>query len=176
MKNPILLVVTGCMFSTTLIAGDAAFSQMLVGTWVFAATNTSAVQSTQTMMTVTQYRADGTFAMKGELSETAPIPIANTKTFVERDGVLVPEEQDYPFRRQMGGVGIWRIEQGWLISTLTNSVGNWRIDAGNRTIVQTNTPSIETGVERKEKIISITAQKFTKHDASGREQTATRKE
>jgi hypothetical protein len=176
MKNPILLVVAGCFLCPMLIAGDADFTRMLVGTWNFAHTNTTELQSTQTMVTVTEYRADGTFALQGEVSETAPIRSANTETYAERDGKLRPESQDYPMRRQIGGVGIWRVEQGYLISTLTNTVGNWRIDAGSRTIVQTNTASLATGVERKEQIISITAQNFTKRDASGREQAATRKE
>lgn len=176
MKKLMLLLVVGCSFSLMLSAGDAEFTQKLVGTWNFAYTNATAVQSTQTMVTVTEYRPDGTFVMKGEVSETAPVYPPNTMSFVERDGLLAPESDRYPFRRQIGGVGIWRIERGYLLSTLTNSVGNWRMDTGSRSTIQTNTASLQTDVERKEEIISMTAQKFTKRNTAGQELTATRKE
>lgn len=176
MKKLILLLIAGYSLNPMLMAGDTEFTQKLVGTWNFAYTNATAVQSTQTMVTVTEYRPDGTFVMKGEVSETAPVHPPNTMTFVERDGLLVPVSDTYPVRQQIGGVGTWRIERGYLVSTLTNSVGNWRIDTGSRSTIQTNTASLQTDVERREEIISLTAQKFTKRNTAGQELTATRKE
>jgi hypothetical protein len=126
------------------------------------------------MTTETHYHANGTFDMKGELGRTAPIHANNITVNIKRDGVWVPESEEYPFRRQIGGSGIWRIEQGYFYSTFTNSTGDWRIEAGRHIIIQTNTVSWPTNVEGKDEIISLTGQEFTKRDKLGRVQTATR--
>ena len=159
-----------------IMADDADSRQKLVGTWFFTATNAMANQSTQTMTTETLYRADGTFDMKGELGTTAPINPKGMTNYIQRDGAWVPESEEFPVRRQIGGSGIWRIEQGYFYSTFTNTVGNWRIEAGKRVIIQTNTVSWPMNEENKDQIISLTGQDFTKRDKLGREQAATRKQ
>ncbi len=175
-KKQTLLIIVGCILSTVLMAEDTDSRQKLVGTWFFSATNTLYHQDTNTMTTVTQYHADGTFDMKGEIYITPPIYTNRMTVQIQRDGIWVPESEDYPFRRQIGGSGIWRIEQGYFYSTFTNSTGDWRIEAGKRTFIQTNTISLQTNVEETNEIILLTGQEFTKRDKLGRVQTATRKQ
>ena len=132
------------VLSTTLMAEDAA--QKLVGTWCFSGTNALENHATQTMATETKYRADGTFSIKGEIGMIYPAN-GNSRSFVVRDGVRVSQEES--FSRIISGVGIWRIDQGHLCMTITNS------------------SSIHTNVENRYEIVSLTEQHFIYRNTYG---------
>jgi hypothetical protein len=124
MKKRISLIIVGCLLSTMLMADDADFRQKLAGTWVFSTTNTLAAQRTNMITKEFQYHADGTFEMKGEYALIAPINERPGHSHGEMDGVVVEDEIiEYPYRRQFGGAGIWRIEQGYFYRTFTNNIG-----------------------------------------------------
>ena len=118
MKKQISLIIAGCLLSTTLLAENADFRQKLVGTWDFAATNTTPADATQTMSTETTYHADGTFSMTGVIGMSYP---TNSNTLTIRN---TPN----PFSRTIGGSGIWHVEQGCLYTTTTNSATKKNID------------------------------------------------
>ena len=167
-----------------LRADDADSRQKLVGTWVFSTTRTPPVsQLTNTITQEFQYHADGTFDMTGEFVAMAPTNTSAGSSYGTVEGVVVESEIiEYPYRRQIGGSGIWRVEQGYFYSTFTNNTGAWRVESGTRTYIVTNLDNRvsfytrPTGMENTEEIISITGQEFTTRDRLGRVQTATRKQ
>jgi len=166
--------------------GSSSFRQKLVGTWVFSTTNTPGDQRTNTITKEFQYHADGTFDMTGEVVQMAPTNTrpGTSSMFVNgANGTSVTTEViEYPYRRQIGGSGIWRVEQGYFYSTFTKNTGAWRVESGTRTYIVTNLDNRvsfftrPTGMENKEEIISITGQDFTTRDRLGQVQTATRKQ
>jgi len=168
------------------MADDADSRQKLVGTWVFSTTNTPANQLTNTITKEFQYHADGTFDMTGEFVSIAPTnarPGTNSMFVNGVNGASVMSEIiEYPYRRQIGGSGIWRIEQGYYYSTFTNNTGAWHVESGTRTYIVTNMDNRvsfytwPTGMERKEEIISITGQEFKTQFRLGLVQAATRKQ
>jgi hypothetical protein len=180
MKKRISLFIVGCLLSTMLLADDTDSRQKLVGTWVYSVTNTLGMQRTNMITKVTQYRADGTFDMTGEFGLIAPTNNGFTN-YVLLNGVWVLSEiQKFPYKRQIGGSGIWRIEQGCFYSTFTHNLGEAHVESGRRSYILTNLDnrvSFYTGPidwEMKYEIISITGQDFIKRDGSGRVEAATR--
>ena len=180
MKERISLIIVGCLLSTMLLADDTDSRQKLVGTWVYSVTNTLVTQRTNMLTQVTKYRADGTFDMTGEFGIIAPTNEGVTN-YVHLNGVWVLSEiQKFPYKRQIGGSGIWRIEQGCLYSTFTHNLGETHVESGTRSYILTNLDnriSFYTGPinrEMKYEIISITGQDFIKRDGSGRVEAATR--
>ena len=183
MTKRISLIIVGCLLSTMLMADDADSRQKLVGTWVFSTNNTLGTQRTNTITKEFQYHADGTFDMKGEYGLIAPINTRPATNYMLMNRVWVTSEIiEYPYRRQFGGSGIWRIEQGYFYSTFTNNTGVWRVESGTHTYLLTNVDtrvSFMTGpmnMETKDEIVSITGQEFTSRDRLGRVQVATRKQ
>jgi hypothetical protein len=187
MKKLISLIIVGCLLSPMLMADDADSRQILVGTWVFSTTRTPpASQLTNTITQEFQYHADGTFDITGEFVVMAPTntrPATDSMFVNGTNGTSVTTEViEYPYRRQIGGSGIWRIEQGYFYSTFTNNTGAWRVESGTRTYIVTNLDNRvsfytrPTGMENRDEIISITRQDFTTRDRLGRVQTATRKQ
>jgi hypothetical protein len=184
MKKRISLIIVGCLLSTMLMADDADSRQKLVGTWVFSTTRTPASQPpsqlTNTITQEFQCHADGTFDMTGEFVAMAPTNTRPGSSYGEVEGVVVESELiEYPYRRQIGGSGIWRVEQGYFYSTFTNNTGAWRVESGKRTYIVTNLDnrvSFYTRPITKEEIISITGQEFTIRDRHGQAEVATRKQ
>ena len=169
-----------------LMADDADSRQKLVGSWVFSTTNTPGNQYTNTITQEFQYHADGTFDMTGEVLNLAPTNTRPGTDSMIGNGVngrsVVSETIEYPYRRQIGGSGTWRIEQGCLYSTFTKNTGAWRVESGTRTYIVTNIDNRvsfytwPTGMEKKEEIISITGQELTTRFRLGQPQTAARKQ
>jgi len=138
------------------MAADADLSKQLVGSWEFSATNTTMNGATQTMSTQTHYSVGGVFTMDGTIGVAYPTN-EHTKVFIKRnDGSLVPREQ--AISRPIGGSGVWRIEQGYLYTTLTNS------------------SSMATNVESKDEVLSLTAESFTYRTQRNQTRTANRKQ
>ncbi len=181
MKGRIALIIVGCLLSTMLMADDTDYRQKLVGTWVYSVTNTlGRMQRTNMLTQVTQYRAEGTFDMTGEFRIIAPTNEGATN-YQHLNGVWVLWEiMKFPYKRQIGGSGTWRIEQGCLNSTFTNNLGEAHVESGTHSYILTNLDnriSFYTGPinrEMKYEIISITGQDFIKRDVSGRVEAATR--
>ena len=186
MTKRISLIIVGCWLNTMLMADDVDSRQKLVGTWVFSTTNTPGNQRTNMITKEFQYHADGTFDMTGEVVNLAPTntrPGTDSMVANGTNGTSVTTEViEYPYRRQIGGSGIWRIEQSYLYSTFTNNTGAWRVESGTRIYIVTNLDNRvsfytwPTGMERKEEIISITGQEVTTRFRQDRAQTATRKQ
>jgi RNA polymerase sigma factor (sigma-70 family) len=163
-------------------ANDADSRQKLVGPWVYTDTKIIGPR-TRTITTETTYHADGTFDMKGEFGATALPNTHPVTNYMSMNGVWVLTEIiEYPYKRQIGGSGIWHIEQGYFYSTFTNNTGTWRVESGTRTYTLTNLDNRvgfmtwPTDMEKKDEIISLTGQEFTKRDKDNNVQTATRKQ
>lgn len=169
-----------------LMADDADSRQKLVGTWVFSVTNTLGTQRTNTITQETQYHADGTFEMKGEYGLMAPTNSSPGKSSMYVNGVngasVVTEIIEYPYRRQLGGSGMWRIEQGYFYRTFTNNTGASCVESGTHNYILTNVDNEvafltgPTDMEIKYEIISITGQEFTTRDMFGQVEVAMRKQ
>ena len=183
MKKRISLIIVGCLLSTMLRADDADSRQKLVGTWIYATTKALSNDRTNTVTEEFQYHADGTFEMKGEYGLIAPTNARPITGYMIMNGARVMQQpMEYPYKRQFGGSGIWRIEQGCFYTTFTNNLGAWHVESGTHTYMLTNsdprvafmTPPMN--METKDEIISVTGQEFTTRDGSGQMQTATRKQ
>ena len=115
------------------MAGDADFRQKLVGTWSFSATNATPAQVTQTISTKTTYHSDGTFTMMGEVGMSSP---------TNSSSITIPSTPN-PFSRRIDGSGVWRVEQGCLYTTITNSA------------------SVQTNVDHCDEILSLNDHQFS---------------
>jgi hypothetical protein len=156
MKNR-LLIVSMCFLGIMVMAGDADLRKKLIGTWDLASTNAAHNDGKQWIAKRTTYSADGTFAMAGEVGMIYPTN-RSKRTFTVRDGVLVPSPESYS--REISGSGVWRVEQGCLFTTVTNST-SW-----------------QTNVEHCDEILLLTPQVFSSryYKEGGLTNTAIRKQ
>jgi hypothetical protein len=118
MKTNFPLMLAVGLFSTSLFAQDT--SQKIVGTWLSFTTNASAAGGSNWINKETKYNADGTYTLTGEVGVVDPPPRPGVRTYVHRNGVLIPEEED-AHSKFISGSGTWRVEGGYLYTALTNS-------------------------------------------------------
>ena len=173
------LILAACLLGSSLMAGDADFSQMLIGTWDFAWTNAAAKHATEGcrwMSRETKYSADGTLTLTGEGGEIRPTN-RTYQTCIQREGGLVPNPESY--RKTISGSGVWRVEHGCLCTTVTSSTGTVAevtTDASGRQ--STNILSAHGIVtnEHCDEILSVTPQLFSyRSKLGGPTNTAVRK-
>jgi hypothetical protein len=150
-----LLISSVCFLGIVVTAGDADLRKKLVGTWDLASTNAASSGTKQWLCRRTSYSADGTFTMAGEVGMIFPTN-RSRRTFALRDGVLVPADESYS--REISGSGVWRVKDGCLFTTVTNST-SW-----------------QTNVEHCDEILLLTSQVFSsRYKGEGLTNTATRR-
>ena len=87
---------------------DGYFMQMLAGAWIYSTTNLA-----QTIFTETIYQTNGTFTLQGRYGVLA-VPGSGDKAAGEPG-------TDQTVTRVIAGSGIWRVEEGYLYTMVTNS-------------------------------------------------------
>ena len=87
---------------------DGYFTEMLAGTWIYAATNL-----VQTIFTETSYQTNGTFTLQGHYGV-----LAGTGNGDQAAGSATT---DPSLNRVIQGSGVWHVADGYLYTTVTNS-------------------------------------------------------